>query len=108
MQEDDASVAQVGPIERGADGLRGKQTDGSAQERANHVRNGDVLETQFEGNDQQPENHAEDGVENRIIEKRPELKCGITDGRDEQDTREYEPRHDGLQGSGTIHYGQNE
>jgi len=57
-----------------ADGFCGKQAHGSAKQRADHVRDGDVLEAQFEGNDQQPENDAEDGIKKRVTEKRPELE----------------------------------
>ena len=68
VKEDDASVTQVGPVERGADGLGREQTDGSAQQGADHMRDGDVLEAQLEGDDQQPQYDAENGVENGIAE----------------------------------------
>jgi hypothetical protein len=62
----------------------------------------DVLETQLEGDDEEPEDYPEDGIENWVAAKGPELESGIADSRDEQNTREHEPRHDGLQGSGTT------
>ena len=108
MEEDHAPVTQVGPVERGADGLGRKQTDGAAQQGADHVRDGDVLEAQLECDDQQPQYDAEDRVENGIAEQRLKLKRGITNSRDEEHTCEHEPRHDGLPGSTTIHAGQNE
>ena len=108
VQEDDASVTQVGPVERGADGLGREQTDRAAEQRAEHVRDGDVLEPQLEGDDQQPEDDAENGVENGIAEQRLKLKRGIADRRDEEHTREHEPRHDGLQGQLRSTPGMNE
>ena len=105
MEEDDAPVARVGPVERGADRLGRDQADGAAEQRAEHVRDGDVLEAQLEDDDQQPEDDAESGVENGIAEQRLELKRGIANRRDEEHTREYEPGHDGLPGATTIDAG---
>ena len=60
MQEDDAVVADVGPVERRADRLRGAETDRRRRAGAPSMCvTGDVLETLLEEDDQRAEADAE-------------------------------------------------
>src|SRR5215204_4227698 len=76
VQEHHALVAEIRPVECGADCPRGEQTDGAAE--------------------QGTESHVEEG---RVRAEGLELKCRITNRRYEQNTRECEPRHCELPGA---------
>ena len=99
VQEDDAAVAEVGPVQRGADRLGRAEADGAADQRPEHVRDGDVLEPDLERDDQDAEDQAEGGFGSGAADEGLELVGGVADGRDEQDTREHEPGHEGLPGT---------
>ena len=67
MQEDDTSVVHIRPIEGGADRLCGAQADRAANHAAEHVRHRDVLEPDFEGDDEGAKHHTEREVRNGLL-----------------------------------------
>jgi hypothetical protein len=58
VQEDDAMIVDVSPVERRADGLGRAETDGAAKEAPQHVRHRDVLETLLEEDDERAKSQA--------------------------------------------------
>jgi hypothetical protein len=101
VEEDHPLVAEIRPIERGADCPRRQQTDGAAEQRADQVRDRRRLQPQLEDNDQQAEDDSECDVEKGGVRAEGlELRRRITNRRYEQNTGQCEPRHRVLPGAG--------
>jgi hypothetical protein len=63
------------------------------------VRDGDPSQRNFEPDHGCAEQHAEHRIDGHAATQGLDLVRRITDGHHEQNTREQEPRHDGLRGT---------
>jgi hypothetical protein len=63
----------------GANGFGGAQADGAPQQRAKHVRHGDVLETLLEKDHERAETDAKPEARNRLVAERLQLVCRVAD-----------------------------
>ena len=80
VKEDDAVVAEIGPVHRVAQHLGGRQSDCAAKEAAQHVGDGRFLEAHLQPDDEAAEDDAEGDV-HRSAAARDRLKliCRVAD-----------------------------
>ena len=74
MQEDNAPVTEVGPVQRCANRLGRREPDRASEDGADHVRDRDVLEPHLERDNERTEHRAELEVRKRPAGKRLELE----------------------------------
>ena len=94
MQKHDPAAAEVRPVQRGPDRLGNRKPDGAAEQRAEHMRDGRILEPDLEPDNQGADHDTEQEVRDETAVHRVELMCRVRDSRHEKKPREHEPRHD--------------
>ncbi len=94
MQEDDAVVAKVGPVQCVAEDFCRPEPDRASEQRAEHVCDRCGPEPHFEENDQHREHEAEHNIRHQTtLGEGMRLICRIADRRNKDRTREDEPGH---------------
>ena len=94
VQKHDPAAAEIRPVQGGADRLGNRQPDRAAEQRAEHVGDGGVLEPDLEADNQGTDHDTEQQVRDETAVHGLELMCRIADSSHEEKAREHEPRHD--------------
>src|ERR1051325_6494238 len=93
VQEDDAVVVDVRPVERRADRLRRAKADSATEQAAEHVRHGDMLQTLLEKDHQRAEADADSETFKRFVTQRLQLIGRVADLKEKKKPREHRPHH---------------